>query len=145
MRYFNCSVCTGQFEVDGTEDPVKCLSCGHEGKVGEHFTELPSMRIVFVDKAEKQVYIHKSEIVGRDTFRLFEDYKYVSNEQFKLIKDDEKGWSIEGIENTTNPTFINGERLEPTKVVSIDYKKENELLIGNIETGVGLRLKVLFE
>lgn len=145
MRYFECSVCNQQFEIEGPEDPVKCLSCGHEGKIGEHFTELSPIRIVFQDKNENKIYIHKSEIVGRDTFRLFEDYKYVSSDQFKINKDNEKRWSLVALDNTTNPTFLNGEKLEPGKEVLIDHKKENEILIGNIETGVGLKLKVLFE
>lgn len=144
MRYFNCSVCNQNFEWEGTDDPPKCLSYGHEGKVGEKLTELPPARIVFIDKNGLQVFLHKSQTLGRDFFRIFEDYKFVSNEQLKVVKD-EKGWYLEGIENTTNPTFLNNEKLDSGKIINLDYKKENELLIGNNETGVVLKLKISFE
>lgn len=145
MRYYTCTVCSQNFEWENVEEPTKCLSCGHEGKVGEQLFELPPVRLVFTDKNGIQVFIHKSEVIGRDTFRLFEDYKYVSGEQFKLNKDKEKGWSIEGLDNTTNPTYLNGEKLETGKVINIDHKKDNEILIGNNESGVGLKLKITFE
>ncbi len=149
MRYFFDTRCRTEkmeyFEWEGDAEPTKCLICGLEGKVGEDIFELPPVRLVFTDKNGIQVFIHKSEVIGRDTLRLFEDYKYVANEQFKLNKDKEKGWSVEGLDNTTNPTYLNGEKLEIGKVVDIDYKKYNEILIGNIESGAGLKLKITFE
>jgi len=146
MRYFIDNRCSGEvFEWEGPGDPTKCLICGQEGKVGEHLKELPPLRLVFQDKNEICVYIHKNEVIGRDVFRLFEDYKYVSKEQFKLKRELDKGWSIEAIENTANPTFLNGEKLEPGKTVMIDHTKDNDILIGNIETGLGLKLKIKFE
>ncbi len=63
--------------------------------------------------------IHKTSIIGRDDFRVYgEFYKYVSGQQFIVIKDSEGFW-LEGLE-TTNPTYINGKKLEKGQRVRLE-------------------------
>jgi serine/threonine-protein kinase len=69
---------------------------------------LPSLpeRIYLVGVNGFKASVHKSMIIGRDWCRVFEGYKYVSPEQFRVLRTD-SNWEIEGLE-AVNPTYLNG-------------------------------------
>lgn len=145
MKYYKCIVCQETFQWGKNNDPTRCLVCGSEGKVGEQLIALAALRMVLKDETGRKVYFYKNKIVGRDDLRIFDNYKYVSKQQFKVVRDEQTGWTIEALESVVNPLYINKKRIEAGEICKLDSDKTYELLIGNIESGVGLKLKVVFE
>ena len=54
--------------------------------------------------------IERSAMLGQEDFRAFENYKYIGNPQFKIIREKETShWFIEGLKGVKNNTRLNGE------------------------------------
>lgn len=120
------------------EDDIKNGRCPIDGTT--EFIPLVSERVELVkDGTSSYISFHKNTMVGRDSCRVFtDDYKFVSSEQFKLTKKEEF-WEIEGKSDVVNSTILNG---EPIDGESRKLSDGDEILIGDTNTGNGLKLRV---
>jgi predicted component of type VI protein secretion system len=96
MEWRRCNACGNVFQGN------RCPECGSSD--AEVVTPL---RIYLTGTNGFKASVHKSMVIGRDWCRVFEGYKYVSPEQFELIKSEE-GWKIRGKEGAVHPTLHNG-------------------------------------
>ena len=81
---------------------------------------------------------HEDSAVGRKVLGLVPASRFVAREQFRLEKCS-GGWFILGARGTTNGTYLNGDSVDGGRQ---PLSTGDEVFIGNIKTGTGLRMRV---
>jgi hypothetical protein len=139
MAKYRCKCCPKQFgesEIVVRDDGQKCCpACGSP----DIETNCPSR--IKLSFGGFSISFHRDCKVGRDDFRLCEEYKWVSPAQFRLLKKDD-GWFIAGEENVKNDTFLNDASI---KGKESQVAENSQIFIGNKEKKIGLLITVSFE